>query len=204
MIRLSAVVNTSCLGPRASTTLGSFGQPHSRRVEFMRDAILPRLRATFDQVIIAGEYESGPSHEYVESPSRFFNCRDVLSQRHAGFLAARHDVILFQMDDHVVDEQFAEILRRQYRDEDVLSPARLSLRTGGVLNSGWNHDAEARRGLQYFHTHAIVMTRHAVERCPWRGLPPMYRFDVAHTLWFEDERLRMRIAPELRVFDLEE
>jgi hypothetical protein len=201
---ISVVINTACLGSKAAETLGSAGHPHAERASFLRQAILPRMLPLFDQVIVAGEFEPGKGYEYIHSPSRYFDCRDVLAQRQAGFAAARHDMILFQMDDHLVDEALAQHLRTEASSWDVLSPARHSLRDGRALNSGWNDPREEYRQQPYLHTHVIVMKRQAVVQCPWSGLPPIRHFDVMHTKWFHDAKLTIRIARELVVYDLEE
>src|SRR5262245_46660542 len=105
---ISVVVNTCCLGKRAGAQASSSGNQYAKRAAYLRDTVLPRLKSSFDQVIVAGEFESGPGYEYAPCPSRYFNCRDVLAQRQAGFSLTRYDFILFQMDDHVVDEGFSQ------------------------------------------------------------------------------------------------
>ena len=203
-MKMSVVVNTCCLGPRAATTKGSSGFAHARRVDFLRELILPGLRAAFDQVVVAGEFEEGYGYEYAPSASRHFDCRDLLAQRQAGLEAARHDVIVFQMDDHLLSDDFAARLRSREPDWEILSPARFSQKSGTALNSGWNEERPEYRDNPYLHTHAIVMRRSAVEACPWNQLPLILHFDVLHSQQFREARLRVVIDRTLKVFDLEE
>lgn len=203
-IPLSAVVNTCCLGPRADSVFGSSGHVHARRVSFMRELILPTLCAQCNQVIVSGEFEQGADYEYQPSPSQFFDCRDVLAQRQAGFQLAKHEWILFQMDDHIVDTTFVTQLQAFQSRWDIVSPARLSYRDRRELNSGWNDPRPECQTNPYIHTHAIVMKRSAVAACPWSALPPIRHFDVAHSARFREAGLQVTIAKQLRVFDLEE
>jgi len=170
---LSIIINTCAGGPRAEEVCGSGGKslPHACRHYALRNFIIPRACTLSPQVIVVGEWESGP-YEYIHIPSRHFNCADALAQRQAGFEAARGNWLLFQHDDHIVDALWPSAKFGAH----VASPRRwthLRLAEAERLNDGEDDG--------YICGHAALYRREVLERCPWGNVPPVFTWDVAHT-----------------------
>lgn len=204
----SCVINTCALAQGAAAHAGPSGIPYAQRHEFIQYAILPRLLndPLVETIVISGEYQYGDGYVYQPCFSTYHNCRDVLAQRHAGWLKARGtEYVLFLMDDHVPEDKFFETALggRAEHAWDVLSPNRRSHATRADLNSGWNGVGSPDPVGPYTHTHGIVMTQQAIRRCPWDSLTPIYRFDVLHSWWFADQKLRVGLGYDTYIEDLE-
>ncbi len=205
-MKVAAVINTCAEGTR-QTTAGPSGVPYGVRGRWIRDIIVPALAAAgCDPIIVAGEFSDGDGYVYVPVQNQYGNCRDVLAQRQAGWDRARKAGAThgwFQMDDHLIERAGAPFFDMASLPHfDVLSPERRS-RTGEVLNSGWNNVGAPDIAGPYFHTHAVLLTKEALEQCPWNTITPIYRFDVLSSWYWEDRKLAMLASPEHVIIDLE-
>ena len=178
-MRLSVVINTCCLGPRAHEITGSWTfTPHALRAYSLGNFILPfyRADASIDEILVAGEFVEGEGYRYVPCPSTHFSCIDALAQRQAAFEAATGDVIVFHHDDHMIDYTFAAKLKTADMTKvDVILPERRRRTMGGheVLNNGGKDG--------YISGHCVVMTREACEKAPWNAVQHVFEWDVSHT-----------------------
>lgn len=207
-MKLAVVINTCAL--RQNTE-----KRYSQRAGFIYSTILPRLVGDPDvgAIAIAGEFEPDAYGDhrftYVPVTNTFGNCRDVLAQRQAGWEKVRRtnpDAVLFLMDDHVPAEHFFGSVSASLREHqwEVFSPNRRSVETGARLNTGWSDAGTPDPMGPYLHTHGIVLTPRALTACPWIGLTPLYKFDLLHTMWFNDKGLKIYVEPNVFVEDLVE
>ena len=199
---VSVIINTAAMGLKARSVLSSSGIPHGQRALLLRGQVLPRLLRdpAVDEVLVVGEYEPAEGYQYIESPSVAFDATDALQQRASGAAASRGDVMVFQHDDHTIDESFFEILRTTYaRDSrwDVLVPARWTMDSAGPrqLNNG---SAEG-----YVGGHVCVMRRSIVDKAPWSAVGKVPTWDLAHTSMLRACGARIRWVEDLKVWDLE-
>lgn len=201
--RISIVVNTCCLGPRSHEITGSCTPtPHVYRLFALGNFIIPAYIAdpNIDEVIVVGEFADGEGYTYVPSPSTHFSCIDALAQRQAGFEASSGDIIIFTHDDHHLDFGFAAALRAMLPfpdDISVVLPQRRRRTFGGhnVLNNG--------RDQGYLGGHAVVMTRDAATRAPWRDVAQVHEWDKSHTALVAAAGLKARWLDDLWVWDVE-
>ena len=198
---ISVVINSAALGPKSRALVSSGGKIYGERATLLRDRILP-ASAEADEVIVVGEFESGPGYIYVPSPSQAFDCTDALHQRQAGFVASRGEILVFQHDDHCADPAFFETLRRYASDTswDVLVPDRHTM-DGKRLDTG----AHGSPGVDesYVMGHACVMRRAMVERAPWSDVSKVITWDVVHTRQLRSCGARIRWVDDLVMFNLE-
>jgi len=101
---------------------------------------------------------------------------DALAQRQAGFEASTGDIVIFQHDDHVFDQLCIPYPTSETQSWDVLSPQRYTLMRSPepeLLNNGY-YDG-------YVLGHGAIYRRTVIERCPWKDVPRVYQWDIAHT-----------------------
>jgi hypothetical protein len=202
-MKISVVVNTCCLGPRAHEITGSCSPtPHALRAFSLGNFILPFYEAdsNIDEIIVVGEFVEGPGYTYVPSPSRHFSCVDALAQRQAGFEASTGDLIIFTHDDHMIDYTFAATLRAMQpfpEGVEVVLPQRRRRTFEGhtILNNG--------RDEGYISGHAVVMARAACEKAPWRDVDEIHQWDRSHTNLIARAGLGARWSDDLWVWDVE-
>lgn len=165
---ISAIVNTSALGPRAHEITGSRSPtPHAMRAYALRHFIIPSLVNFCDEVFVVGEWEDGEGYTYIPVPSVNFNCTDALAQRHAGYLAAKGDLLLFQHDDHWVASLPSV-------EAPVVSPRRVTIRGGRIVTLANGHP-------DYICGHVAMYRREVLNLCPWDAVPKVHTWDVEHT-----------------------
>ncbi|KKK49150.1 hypothetical protein LCGC14_3137930, partial [marine sediment metagenome] len=130
-MKLSLVINSCARGSKAAETLSSGRQPHVQRAYALRNFILPAALAdpTFDEVIVVGEWEPGNGYIYIEVPSVHFSCVDALAQRQAGFERSTGGWVVFQHDDHSMNNYVWDVTHSLLQwihltEADVLVPAR--------------------------------------------------------------------------------
>ncbi len=199
---ISVVINTAALGEVAATVLSSGSIEHGKRVNLLRDRLLPRLLndPEVGEVIVVGEWESGAGYRYVPCGSVNYDCTDALEQRQRGFEASTGRLIVFLHDDHLPAENFFRMLRDYDVSPvwDVLVPTRLALDSEGgthILENGFHEG--------YVMGHCSVLRRAICERVPWRRVPKVYTWDICHSILLRDANAKVRWADDLVVYDLE-
>lgn len=215
---ISLCINTCANGPKAAETKGSGGQTHERRAFALRNFILPAAIAdpTFSEVIVVGEWEPGNGYIYIEVPSERFSCVDALAQRQAGFERSMGDWIVFQHDDHLLDNSIdwhcssgcpaiGDALGYKADGIDVLVPARYTrLRdvNGEELINGMplveNLGQEG-----YISGHCAIYHREVLEYCAWGAIPKVFDWDVKHTAQIRDAGFKIEWTDALRCYDIE-
>ena len=197
---ISLIINTCCLGPRAEAVLSSGKQPHNLREFLLKCFIIPKAieSPAIDEIIVVGEYEPGEGYTYVHSPSVYFNCRDALHQRQAGFEASHGDVLLFQHDDHLVTGSLPPASAFLGPENvGVVVPerqTRMRLWTGEQLPSG--------QGL-YIMGHAACYLREVLERCPWGDVLKYFDWDRAQTHQIRQAGYAIAWTDRLIAWDIE-
>lgn len=202
-MKLSVVVNTCCLGPRAHQVTGSCSPtPHAVRAFALGNFVLPFLcaDANIDEVIVVGEFVEGPGYTYVPSPSTYFSCVDALAQRQAGFEASSGDWIVFMHDDHALDYSFSSMFRSMMplpEGIEVILPQRRRRTFGGhkILNNG--------RDDGYVGGHCVILSRRACEAAPWSAVEKIHEWDRSHTHLIAKAGLKAAYSDDLVVWDVE-
>ena len=215
---ISLIINTCANGAKAADTLSSGRQPHAQRSFALRNFILPAALAdpTFDEVIVAGEWEPGNGYVYIEVPSVHFSCVDALAQRQAGFERSCGSIIFFQHDDHMLarmpfwDEAENTIIPWAKEPQDVVVPSRYTrlrnvngerLYNGEPNNQGGKHRGNRHSG--YASGHCAIYRREVLERCPWGDVPEVFTWDIEHTGQIRDAGFNIEWSDALRVYDCE-
>ena len=222
---ISLVINTCAGGPKAAETLSSGRQSHMQRSFALRNFILPAALAdpTFSEVIVVGEWEPGDDYIYIESPSEHFSCVDALAQRQAGFERSTGDWIVFQHDDHLLDNPIVDYdevtalhkVDRIKQKFDVLVPARYTrLRNvnGERLRNGecTKHEKlgcfrcfDERECKSYISGHCAVYRREVLEKCPWGDVEKVHTWDCVHTKQIRGAGFVIEWSSALKVWDVE-
>jgi hypothetical protein len=193
-MRLSCIINTSCLGPRAQSVTGSTTPtPHAFREHVLRNFILPHYAMFADEVIVVGEFREGAKWRYIPKPSIFFSAVDALHQRQAGFEASTGDVLLFAHDDHLVYLKDIEL-----SGGHVAVPRRVWRRPDGrvvTVNNGFS--------AGYVSGHAAFYMREVLEVAPWGGVPLVHTWDIEHTRQLRAQGAVIVEAPKIVAWDVE-
>jgi len=228
---ISLVINTCALSDqvRYRSVLSSGKQLHEQRAFALRNFILPAALAdpTFDEVIVAGEWEPGDGYTYIEVPSEHFSCVDALAQRQAGFEKSRGDWVVFQHDDHMLENGYSghqefwgeDILQVEWLTEkgtvDVLVPARYTrLRNvnGERLPNGecTKHEKlgcfrcfDETECKSYVSGHCAIYRCEVLEACPWGDVPKQFTWDMEHTAQIRTAGFNIEWTDSLRVWDCE-
>ncbi len=203
---ISLVINTCAGGPKAAETLSSGRQSHIQRSFALRNFILPAALAdpTFSQVIVVGEWEPGNDYIYIEVPSERFSCVDALAQRQAGFERSTGDWIVFQHDDHMLENNIVSTINNS-NGADVLVPARYTrLRdvNGERLFNG-EPEQPPNPPEGYASGHCCIYRREVIERCPWSAVPAVHQWDREHTKQIREAGFVIQYSDALRCWDVE-
>lgn len=174
--------------------------PGGNRTELLDKTVPELVQQGFDDLIVAGDYHSGPGYRYLYVPAMTRTTNDALIKRDVGTLATRADVIVYLADDHRLDPEFLLNLKTRYyySDWDVLIPFRYCMREGKAapLNNGQLEG--------YCGGHAGVYRRVVIEACPWTAGPHHRNWDLIHSRWHQREGFKY-VASEvdLAVEDIE-
>ncbi|KKL20454.1 hypothetical protein LCGC14_2455290 [marine sediment metagenome] len=206
---ISLVINTCAGGPKAAETLSSGRQSHMQRSFALRNFILPAALAdpTFSQVIVVGEWEPGNGYIYIEVLSERFSCVDALAQRQAGFERSTGDWVVFQHDDHSMNNYVWDVTHSLLQwihltEADVLVPARYTrLRN---VNGEKLYNGESTSDLPgYISGHCAIYRREVLERCPWGDVKRSWTWDISHTKQIRDAGFKIEWSSALTVWDCE-
>ena len=217
---ISLVINTSAGGPKAAETLSSGRQSHMQRSFALRNFILPAALAdpTFSEVIVVGEWEPGDDYIYIEVPSEHFSCVDALAQRQAGFERSTGDWIVFQHDDHSMNNYVWDVTHSLLQwihltEADVLVPARYTrLRNvngerlfNGAPITGPGDASSAVNPFSkgYISGHCAIYRREVLEKCPWGDVEKVHTWDIEHTAQIRDAGFMIERSSALKVWDVE-
>ena len=214
---VSLVINTCAGGTKAAETLSSGRQPHEQRAFALRNFTLPAALAdpTFNEVIVAGEWEPGNGYVYIEVPSKHFSCVDALAQRQAGFERSTGHKVVFQHDDHMLQVTDPYTLSASmdpdwgtpaHKQIDVLIPARYTrLRdvNGERLRNGEPQNNINVYTLGYVSGHCAIYRREVLEKCPWGDVPEKFTWDIEHTKQIRAAGFNIEWSSALKVWDVE-
>lgn len=209
---ISLIINT-CAGrePRADVCSHG-GQPYEQRAYALQNFILPAYIADpdVDEVIVVGEWMDGPGYTYVPSSSIYYSSDDAVHQRQAGFEAAKGDWLVFQHDDHLLENEWwgddepngsseLDYLFNQPGEVgcDILVPqrwTRLRNITGEKLPNGES---------SYISGHCAIYRREVLERCPWNRVAVCRTWDMFHSEQIRNEGFNIHWSQTLRVWDVE-
>ena len=225
---ISLLINT-CAGrnPRPDVHPHNCLTPYEMRAYALRNFVLPAAIADpdVDEVIVAGEWEEGEGYTYVPAPSIHFSSDDALHQRQAAFKAAKGDWLVFQHDDHVLENNygpqgsdFGDLMIKYEWDwphakGDVIIPqrwTRLRNVAGERLPNGepqeLSHYPESRT-VDYFpgyiSGHCTIYRREVLEACPWSAVPVRRTWDIAHTRQIRAAGFTIHWSSTLRCWDVE-
>jgi len=226
-VSISLVINT-CAG-RSSTPWRSVshgGQPYEQRAYALQNFILPAAITDpdIDEVIVSGEWHDGEGYTYVPKPSIHFSSDDAPHQRQAGFEAAKGDWLIFQHDDHMLENPLESAVNHDLEGQlkaeieyakcyaspsaDVLIPqrwTRLRNVAGERLPNGEpqeysSHPVEA---FGYISGHCAIYRREVLEKCPWSEVPAIRTWDMSHTEQIREADFNIHWSDSLKVWDVE-
>ena len=204
MKKLSVVVNTCALGPRAASTASATnGAVYAARRYALGNFILGAYCNDdfISEVIVVGEWCEGEGYTYIHSPSRYFSSDDAVAQREAAAKVATGDIIVFQHDDHILHPKAArELVTSELHGADVLVLPRFVRSMRGDL-------AKPNGGAAtppYIGGHCAAYTSHALATVPWRAVPAIREWDQAQTMLMRAAGLDVRWPTNTpRVYDCE-
>ena len=206
-MKISLILNTSCMDPLAGTIRSQWRRkPYAARIELLKKTIALAHRVDWDEIIIAGNFESGNKYKYVEVQPVFRNRADALVQRELGARYSTGDVLVFCHDDHRPDEEFFQILNDWCEDDfgnfgawDLLIPKRIHHATDEELENG-NHEHDDRES--YMGAHCLVMKRWLWAEVPWTSTGTEY-WDHSMTRLWKQAGAKMIYADDLVHYDME-
>ena len=203
-MRLTVVINTCALGPRATeTTSATNGAVYAARRYALGNFILPAyLEDDFiSEVVVVGEWCEGDGYTYIHSPSRYFSSDDAVAQREAAAKVATGDIIVFQHDDHILHPKAAkELVMTEMNGADVLVLPRFVRSRLGDLTKPNGSGATP----PYIGGHCAAYTRDAISRVPWRAVPAIREWDQAQTMLMRASGLKISWPTNTpRVYDCE-
>jgi hypothetical protein len=164
------------------TTLAAAVISSAHRWGLVRDQILPAiLQEPFDEVILAGDGESGTGYRHLAIPALTGTTVDALVKRDAAALATESEYVAYFSDDHRPVPGFAEVVRGYVANHtvDILIPERVTWREvdGGFHRYNLNSGA----GEGYCGGHAGVFHRAVMQRYPWTTAPHDRLWDLYHS-----------------------
>lgn len=176
----------------------------AHRWGLVRDQILPQvLREGFNEVVVAGDGESGEGYRHLYIPTITGTTIDALVKRDAAAVATESEYVCYFTDDHRPVPGFVTDLREYVIEHtvEVLIPRRVTWRPssdGQVcidLNSG------ASEG--YCGGHAGVFHREILRLYPWASAPHDLLWDLTHSRRLKELGVSFRYAPHIMVEDIE-
>jgi hypothetical protein len=215
---ISLIINT-CADRPDSNVLSHGGQPYKQRAFALQNFILPAAIADpdIDEVIVVGEWHDGEGYTYVPKPSIHFSSDDAPHQRQAAFEVAKGDWLVFQHDDHMLenrsynwDSDFAKAVLRKLDEPCVVIPqrrTRLRNVAGERLPNGEPREdpyyPASMQPIGYISGHCAIYRREVLEQCPWANVPAIRTWDIAHTAQIREAGFNIHWSDSLRVWDVE-
>ena len=200
-MKTSYIINTACLDP-----LADGGNPHRsakyrERHTLLTQRVLPAaLEQGFDEIIVAGSFESGAGYRYIRVDPRCRDRRDALYQREAGARHATGDILVFGHDDHRLADNFCATLHTCGVDGwDLLVPKRIHGITGATLNNGFE---DAPGGQSYMGGHVLVMKRWLWAEVPWTACDTEF-WDTSMTRLWQEAGAKIVFSTDLIHMDVE-
>jgi len=182
MSKISLIINTASMDPIVAAQSNMFRRSrYGDRVENVRRLAKVAGDAGVE-VIVAGNFEEGDGYTYVELEPGYRDRRDALWQREMGARYSTGDVLIFCHDDHSLDAEFVNVLRRRYLQQsqqewDLIVPKRIHNDMVTELNNGKDED--------YMGGHALVMKRWLWARVPWMSVNTEWWDTTMTRLWRE-------------------
>lgn len=203
-MRLSCVINTCALGPRAAATASATnGAVYAARRFALGNFIIPAYLEDdyISEVIVVGEWCEGEGYIYIHSSSRYFSSDDAIAQREAAAKVATGDIIVFQHDDHILHPKAAkELVTTEMDGADVLVLPRFVRSMLGDLAKPNGSAATP----PYIGGHCAAYTSDAITKVPWRAIPAVREWDQAQTMLMRAAGLNIRWPTNTpRVYDCE-
>jgi len=207
-VSISCVLTTIAGADDADSrgNLFTCGGSYAQRGWVLRNVLLPWLHSMdlFNQIVVAGEWETGPGFIYAPRCQVYHGVADILLQRQTGFEATEgeaNDWVLYLNDDTIWEPR--NPVPQPAEPCSVLSPSRWTrARTSHAepLPDG---------GGKYVQWHATLVKRKVTAQVPWTSLSlepgpdGMCHFDLTFTETLEAAGIPWRYAPECKVWDLE-
>jgi len=203
-MKISLILNTSCMDPLANMMRSQWRKkPYAARIEVLQETIALAQGANWDEIIVAGQYETGDGYEYVEVEPVFRNRSDGLIQRELGARYATGDVLVFCHDDHRPEKGFRGLIEHwidNHQSWDLLIPKRIHNITNEVLENG-NHEANPLRE-SYMGAHCLVMKRWLWAQVPWTTIATTF-WDHSMTRIWKEAGAKLVYADDLIHYDME-
>jgi hypothetical protein len=207
----TAVINTCCLGPNA-TTVGSSGEgaPYAERYRNLITRIIPRYREWDIPVIIVGEFipaneEFNEDWTYISSPSTYFGVEDAVDQRERACQHIKTEYAIFQHDDHLPCEMFPEQWEAQIKGADIYSPARWKMTDTGIhrLNNGEDDPPWINNADPYISGHFTIIKNPHKAQFLWASTPREFTWDIGFTKVARNAGMVLQWTRNLAIWDIE-
>ena len=174
-------------------------QPMQKRIELLRDRILPAAIG-FDDIIVVGRChgsikDAHPDITYIHLPPLVRDRVEAFRQREVASRWSTADCFVLGADDHALCDDFVVKLREMMDEPwDILTPKRIHGITGEELNNGKED------GYSPWHLH--VVRRHVWAQLPWTTVSTLW-CDVAYPRIYADMNFKMEWSDELWSIDVE-
>ena len=141
-----------------------------KRKALVNGHIVPSIRdQDFDEVIVTADYQDRNVNLYL--PSRYNNTLDALVRKQAALEATESDVIVYDSDDHYLDDRFLEGLLGRLKDDwDILAPWRFTRREGHLIDLGMGKDGLPDGDRDYVAGHVGIYRRSVLEAVSWHDI----------------------------------
>lgn len=178
----------------------------AHRWPLVRDQILPQvLQERFDEVVVAGDGESGTGYRHLNIPPITGTTVDALIKRDAASAATDSEYVFYLSDDHRPHVGALQALRAFVENHavEVLIPARTTWREteDGLLVTQYNLNSGAADG--YCAGHAGVYYREILRMYPWTTAPHDRYWDLLHSQRLRSMGVEFHYAVDVAVEDVE-
>lgn len=178
----------------------------AHRWPLVRDQILPRvLRERFDEVVVAGDGESGTGYRHLNVPAITGTTVDALIKRDAASAATDSEYVFYLADDHRPKTgalQAAQAFVERHAVE-VLIPARMTWREtdDGLAVTSYDLNSGVEDG--YCAGHAGIYHRDILRMYPWTTAPHDRLWDLLHSRRLRSLGVEFHYATGVIVEDVE-
>jgi len=197
-MKTSLIVNTACMDPLVRSNQNMYrATSYASRRTILHSGVLSWAHEEFDEVIVAGTFESGENYQNIDVEPRYRDRRDALYQREYGARHSTGDILVFCHDDHTPARGFAKTLKSRYsrkKDWDLLVPLRRHSLTKEILNNG--------KDSGYMGGHCLVMKRWLWAEVPWVLVDTEW-WDTSMTRLWQEAGGKLLWVDDLEHLDLE-